>query len=147
MTDENVGSTVDGKTTPTYGHRRAADDEETTTVVVAQPAASSTTDDGLNGAPWWAKLSARFGIPAAIAIGLTWFLTQGVSGDLKTIRDNTRDATAAIVAQKTSMDEQHQSIVKAIELDSQSRGEILRFLQRICVNTAKTDADRSNCIR
>lgn len=103
--------------------------------------------DGLENAPWWAKLSARFGIPAAIAIGLTWFLTQGISADLKTIRENTKDTVAAVAQSEEAMRSDHRAISAALDADVQSRSETRRFLQMICVNTAKTDNDRSNCLR
>lgn len=73
-----------------------------------------------NGLPWWVKAAYMLGVPAAIALFLLWFVTTSVAGEIKGLRDDTR---------------QH--------MRDQARQ--LQYLRAICLNTAPTDLARAQC--
>lgn len=70
--------------------------------------------------PAWLQATLRLGVPAAIAVYLVWTLTQNLSADLQAL----------------------QGTVSTHVIDTR---DTLRVLRAICINTAKTEAERANC--
>ena len=71
--------------------------------------------------PLWVRLLYRYGVPAGIALFLTYFLTQNVSKDV-----------AAVAASQRTMQAEHQ--------------ELRFYLRAICINTAATEWQRAACV-
>lgn len=75
-----------------------------------------------NGAtPMWVRLIYRYGVPAGIALFLTYFLTQNVTKDM-----------ARVASSVEQMQGEHQ--------------ELRFFLRAICLNTADTESQRAACV-
>lgn len=70
-----------------------------------------------NGLPTWAKVVYWYGIPAAIAGFLVWFVTQGLSNDVRTTRE-------------------------MLQIHANENG---FYLRAICLNVAQTDGQRAQC--
>lgn len=105
------------------------------------------TDDGLDGAPWWAKLGVKVGLPACGFAVLLWFFMQSMTADLRAIKssaDKAADAATAATAAATStgatLSADHAAMLRLAE-----RQQVL--FQLICVNTARSDEARLNCVR
>ena len=71
--------------------------------------------------PIWARILYRYGVPAGIALFLTYFLTQNVSRDV-----------ASVAMSQRIMQAEHQ--------------ELRFFLRAICINTAETEWQRAACV-
>ena len=71
--------------------------------------------------PLAVRLIYRYGVPAGIALFLTYFLTQQVSVNV-----------ASVAAQVEDMRTEHL--------------ELRWFLRAICLNTAETEAQRASCV-
>lgn len=91
--------------------------------------------------PWYFDAAAKFGLPAVAAGFLLWFLTFVV--------DKKLDAIAK--AQVTQQDLQVQTsekLTSVVSLLSQQLDQAwiqVGIIQRTCLNTSKTDADRIAC--
>ncbi len=75
--------------------------------------------------PLYVRIAARYGVSAVIAGFLVWFVTQGISGDVKGTREEVRAVRDEL--------RQHSS-------------EQRFFLRAICLNSAKDDAGRAMCV-
>lgn len=76
-------------------------------------------EEEINGdLPTWAKVIYRYGLAAAIAGFLVWFVTQGLSDDVRATRDMLREHIA----------------------------EQRFYLRAICVNTSQTEIQRAQCV-
>ena len=71
--------------------------------------------------PLWVRLLYRYGVPAGIALFLTYFLTQNVTRDMAAMRGDV-----------SQMRSEHQ--------------ELRFFLRAICINTAETEWQRAACV-
>ena|SRR3990167_8479132 len=78
---------------------------------------------------------ARVGVPSAIALGMFWWLTSDLSTRLGAIE-------AALMTHKIDT----ASIAAHMTQESEQSWVIVGTLSRICINTAKTDADRLSCV-
>lgn len=87
-----------------------------------------------NGAPWWVKAISMVGVPAAIALFLTWTTVS----DSKAAQ---RQQQSELIAIKENL------ILHANDatLQRQTLQRIERVLQQICVNSARTSDQRNNC--
>lgn len=84
----------------------------------------TSNEDVLNG---WGKLISFIGVPSAIALYLVYTFTTGINADVKVVKES--------MILHTQMSESQGSTNTAL----------LKALQRVCVNTSKTAADRSQC--
>ncbi len=75
----------------------------------------------------WVKLISVVGVPSVIALWLVYQFTTGMQGDLKNI-----DRGMA------------QHIVAADNM-TRTNGQILRMLQVICANAARSNGEREKC--
>jgi len=80
--------------------------------------------DGLDGIPKVLRAAAVLGVPAVIALFLTWFLTQGIDRQL---------------AKTVELINMH------INQQTRSEDRILYYLQAICLNSADTEQKRAIC--
>lgn len=100
-------------------------------IVTAPPPQSPT--------PWWMQAVERFGVPAAFAGYLIWQLVGGQATLLKNINETLLAqkgavANVAVVTTKTAIDAE----AARIRLEG--------YLRLVCVNTARTSADRNTCL-
>jgi len=79
--------------------------------------------------PWWLYTIIRLGVPAAIAIYLTYFLVS-------TVNNNLAQAKELIVSHVGDTLQQKEREEK-----------MLYTLQRICANLASTNQERNECFR
>jgi hypothetical protein len=70
----------------------------------------------------------KLGVSSALALGLVWWMTQVVSAKL----DEHMKTTA--------------ELVEHMKQDSEQQWQLVSVAQRICLNTAKNDADRLGCV-
>lgn len=93
-----------------------------------------------NGGNGWQALIAKYGVQSAIALFLIWWLTGKVDGELgsmkATLTEHTQVTNAATLSMQNFSAEQRQV-----------QRELSVLLRQICVNTAKTDQARQECIR
>jgi hypothetical protein len=86
--------------------------------------------NGTLSLPLWARVIALVGIPGAIALFLVYMGAQtlpSIQTELQTLR----------IAYEKTQDTQREMVAKQLE--------IIRLLQRVCTNTAKTDQERAKC--
>jgi hypothetical protein len=79
--------------------------------------------------PWWVNAIYKVGVPTAIACYLVWFLTSRVQTNLDIIQIA---ITKHVSDQTTSMEYNRQA---------------LNILRTMCVNAAKTDDARTECLK
>jgi hypothetical protein len=82
------------------------------------------TEPDAPGAPWWLRPLYVFGVPAAIAIFLVWFVT------------------AVVAMGQTKLQDTLDAHVTNEQVD---RSRHLIFLGLICQNTAQTERERNQC--
>ena len=98
--------------------------------------------DKLNGGPWWVSLIVKMGATAVIAVGLVWFLTQEVMRRM--------DVIQGVVETSARQQDAHAST--ALAHDQTTYGlrltleRILRVLEVTCVNTARDERSRRECL-
>lgn len=102
---------------------RRAEDEERFRQVSATPGL-------LTGVPTWMKAAAYLGVPTLISLFLVW--QEALR--LPKIEDSI-----------TKLEQMLELQVQQGALRDAKQDQILRTLQGICVNTAKTDDDRRRC--
>jgi hypothetical protein len=88
---------------------------------------------------WWTLLE-RYGVPSAIALFLVWFMTTRIQNDMKDMSLELR-GHATISASTASRLE---SFTQDSRAESRS---MISLLRQVCVNTAKTDEQRRECVR
>ena len=84
----------------------------------------------------WLDAVIKLGVSAALAVGLTWFVTQGIKTDLLDMR--VAHASAALQQMEAT------TINKAI-LDEMKT--IQRTLMAMCIEAAQTNEARAACIQ
>lgn len=98
-------------------------------------AAQRQASQPLGDQPWYIKAIVWVGAPTAAAGYLLWFVLATVAGHL--------DAMATTL-------EKHQqdmtALVAHLQQDTQQTWVQLGVMQRICLNTSRTDADRLACV-
>lgn len=88
--------------------------------------------DSDNSLPWQVRAIGIVGVPSAIALFLVWSL---VVGQAKDGGDQRKTLT------------EHATAAAAHAIESKETGQRLeRYLQLICVNTAKMDTEKAACI-
>ena len=97
------------------------------------------TNDAHSTMPWWVRATTIFGVPAVIALYLVWAITTGQMAILTRI-EATLQAQKAAVAEVAALTES----TTANQEDSNRRQEV--YLRLLCVNSAKTQADRNTCL-
>lgn len=88
--------------------------------------------------PWYVDLIRKWGFPATFAAAILYFLMAVVSAKLDTSLD----------LQRKHSDEMTRELSTATELLRQQVNQqwvVIGALQRTCLNTSKTDADRIAC--
>lgn len=89
----------------------------------------------LSDQPWYVKTLVWVGVPTVAFGYLLWFVLGDMSGGMKAMRE--------------SMD-QHQkdmaSLIQHLQAETDQQWVQLGVTQRICINTARTDADRLACV-
>ena len=100
---------------------------------------ATQTHNGFLGLPVWARVVAFIGVPSAISIFLIYVIMETVVGDLATTR--------RIVEANAQLLQVHTEVTLGNARSLEENTVLLqRYLRMICLNTAKTDADRSNCV-
>lgn len=87
---------------------------------------------------FWSKAGefvVKIGVPSAIAIYLVYVLTNNLSAEIKDVRDKVDTHTT----QAAEMMRQYEQV--RIQSDRQ-----LYVMQRICINSAKTQQERNECV-
>ena len=77
--------------------------------------------------PWWVNPLYKFGIPSAIALFSVWFLATQVRDKLEAV-DNKLNAHIGASIQNQNQNER-----------------MLKLLQQICINSAASNQERSQC--
>lgn len=86
----------------------------------------------------WGKLgdfAVKVGVPGVIALYVVYILANGLSTDIKAMKSSLDDH------QKTAFEMTRQYEQVRIQSDRQ-----LYVMQRICINSAKTPAERETCL-
>ena len=102
----------------------------TTTRDVSPEPHQHLNGDLIRSLPVWGRVLALIGIPGAIAVFLVW---QGASELPRLTRQQ-----AELTAELTRLQSQLQQAQVTI-------GQQRRLLQRICINTSKSDEERERC--
>lgn len=88
--------------------------------------------NGVSGLPQWARVIALVGVPSAIALFLVYSLADF--------------ATTGVAELHRQMDA-HAQVMVQHDVESKRGAEAMtRVLFRICLNTSKTDDERSRCV-
>lgn len=101
-------------------------------------------------APWYVRFIAQVGVPSAIALGLTVYLTMLLSGTLEHLQSATGEQTKAIAQIVNSQEvivANQTRIIQIIADHEGSQARMTTILLAICANTADTDAERRECFR
>lgn len=98
--------------------------------VSSPPDADARSEDLSSGMPWWVRAVAIIGIPGMLAIYLVYIGAQ----ELPSIR------RAAEQSEKEVL--RNREVISSLATQVEALG---RQVQRICYNTAKTDAERDRC--
>jgi len=89
----------------------------------------------LADAPWWVRSVVWVGVPTAAMAYLMWFVLGNFAGQMSHL---------------SSSYDQHQqdtaSLIQHLQQETEQAWAQLAVMQRICLNTAKTDADRLACV-
>ena len=102
------------------------------------PIVESESSDKRNS-PWWVSAITTFGVPAAIAMYLVWALVSGQTNiliDIQTTLHGQRSMVAEVAAVTKSTAEEART----------ARARQEEYLRLLCVNTAKSQADRNACL-
>jgi hypothetical protein len=97
----------------------------------------------ING-PWWMRAVAFLGFPIVVAMVLLGVLVGVLPSTLTVVAQDVKDL-------KTSSEGEHRESTKVLhdivrEMRKQS-DESTKVLRTICVNSAKTDQERRECLR
>ena len=85
----------------------------------------------MSDAPWYVRAVAYIGVPSAIAVFLVYFLTNlftTMTTRLEAIQSHT------------------EALGQYLKTETEQSWVTLSALQRICLNTSKTDSDRLSCV-
>jgi hypothetical protein len=112
-----------------------------------------TDDAQTNGTtPWYAKLARHWGFQATLIFVLLALLTRIFIGDMVTIRSSldthaaeSMKATILIMATQDRVTENQRLIIESIKSVAEVNGNVMLVLTQICVNGARSDADRRAC--
>jgi hypothetical protein len=87
-----------------------------------------SSENPLSGSPWWVKAGLTFGLPA-VGLGVLMYW-------------NRQDA----VADRADIKQQITEIRSSLTGHVRDGGALIQIAQRICINTAKTDQARLECV-
>ena len=89
--------------------------------------------------PWWVKFATFFGVPALLAVYLVWSLVSG-QGEVLGRIERMLYAQQAQVSEVASVARETAAATTAVSIRIES------YMRQICVNGAKTQADRNTCL-
>ena len=101
-------------------------------------AAWHAANSPLSGQPWWVQAIALVGAPVAGLAYVIWMFFGNYSAKLDSIDHRLSSHESASSATSTAF-------IKHLDDDVQQRWLLISTMQRICLNTSKTDNDRLNC--
>ena len=108
----------------------------------SDPQAETTPTNGrdpLQGAPWWAKVIFVVGAPMALVMWLVWSDRM----QLRTVVET----NGAVISEVQSFSHAHdKKVIERFDVLSKEASETNRILLAGCVNDAKTESARNNCI-
>lgn len=91
--------------------------------------------------PWYVKFIVQVGVPAAIACGLTFYLTTILSGDMKELRAR----AVAQAADNTAIIAQGKALIDILAAHELAQARQTNVLLAMCSNQAKNQEDRQRC--
>lgn len=94
-----------------------------------------TGDGPLGALPSWARVAAWVGFPVAAAAFLLWFIVSIQSAQLGRIEASLQEQSKA-----------NASVASHLAAETEQSWTLVGLMQRICINTAKNDADRMACV-
>lgn len=98
--------------------------------------------------PWYLRFIIQVGVPAAIACGLTFFLTWVVSRDMQDLR-RSQQQILEMVQQQQGIDvtivENQKAIIRLVNDHAHATERNGQTLFAICINLAKGDEERRRC--
>lgn len=100
-----------------------------------KPSRGMDLNSPLGEQPWYVKAAVWVGVPSVAFGYLLWVFVQDVQGGMKSMRE-------AMDAQQKAM----AGLVSHLQTESDQAWVQLGALQRICLNTSKTEQDRINCV-
>ena len=86
--------------------------------------------------PWWLSAIYKVGIPSAIAVYLTYFVTSTLGGALTNIQIN-----------QSNFEEQIRLHAVDNSYILKETNQMRMILQQICANTATNKTDRNDCFK
>jgi hypothetical protein len=111
---------------------------------MAASSPATTNGNGLSGLPPWARALAtlvfQHGVSAAIALALLYIVTQRLMTDVRDLQTELRAHAAVTSATSSAF-----STFSGVHADD-SRALIV-LMRRICINTARSDQQRQECVR
>jgi hypothetical protein len=93
----------------------------------------------LAGLPPWARFVAVVGVPSAIAVYLIWVTTSSLSMRVEMINDRLSQHAEVTSGASARLNE-------FVQADEQYSRVVLELMQRICLNTASNETERSACL-
>lgn len=91
----------------------------------------------MGGIPAWAKAVAAIGIPGVIALALVWMIGKEIPNIIRMGQRN----HDLMVEMRAGQEE----TARMLREQNQRAEDLYRLMQRVCANTAKTDADQRAC--
>lgn len=89
----------------------------------------------LSDQPWWVKTVVWVGVPTAAFGILLWFVLRIISTQMDTV-----------IATQSKQEKSLAELTGHLEQETEQSWVIQGTLSRICINTARTDADRLACV-
>ena len=106
--------------------------------------------------PWYVRFISQVGVPAAIAVGLTFFLTSVLSRDMHETRSTQELMLRAEEAMATThlqlletegrIIENQRHIVDLLAAHALATDRLSQILTALCINTSRLDEDRRRCL-
>jgi len=104
-------------------------------------------EDGLASKPWWVQILTIAGPVAAIAM----FLVYQQSGSLMTglNRIEARVEAAAVLSSAATKDQEAvaAALIKQTDQDRVQMRSLIALVRQVCINTARNDEARKDCVK
>ncbi len=95
--------------------------------------------DPMSGLPWWVKAIVIVGVPSAISLGLVW-------SDRMQLRDTVISNGTQLAILRAAEDTHNRMMTLQFDFLSKQGAETNRILVATCINAARNDAQRNECV-
>lgn len=110
-----------------------------------RPRRVTTSQAPLSDQPWWVKTIVWVGVPTAGFGVMLWFILGNFSRQIETLVQTQTQHQADMAQLVSQMKQESAQTKQQADAQLQQAWVQLGVMQRICLNTSKTDADRIAC--